>query len=190
MGAMASTDVTVTLAQQDRDMFGFAHKVSFPTLALVSGGSKTYPANGIPLPAIGAFGMNKAIKFFQFMGSPGNGYVYKYDKVRHTLRIYVTGASGTLTFDALAAHTHDIKLIGGITATEPVAVAGGDTLGKNAATDRTIAGADVATKGGVVAASAGTPSATGTLADGPLAELATGAVVTAVTDLIAMVIGN
>lgn len=53
-----------------------------------------------------------------------------------------------------AAHSHDALFIGGITATEPVAIDGGDTLGKNAATNRTIAGATSATKGGIVAASA------------------------------------
>lgn len=50
------------------------------------------------------------------------------------------------------AHTHDLLFIGGIAATEPVVIAGGDTLGKNAATNRTIAGATSATKGGVVTA--------------------------------------
>lgn len=60
-----------------------------------------------------------------------------------------------IAYNGPIAHTHDVKLIGGITAAEPVAVYGGDTLGKNAATDRTIAGADSASKGGIVASAVG-----------------------------------
>lgn len=71
-----------------------------------------------------------------------------------------TVAAPTFTGDALATHTHDLLFIGGITATEAVAIQGGDTLGKNAATNRTIAGSASATKGGVVAVTAGTPSGT------------------------------
>lgn len=191
MADMTSAAIAITLAQQDRDSFGFAHKVSFPTIEIVNTTSLKYPANGIPLPVLGQFGMNKAIKFMELKAA-GSGYEFKYDKARHTLRIYCSGASGTFTFDALAAHTHDLKVkgLGAGSIDEPIGVEGGDTLAKDAATDRTIAGANSATKGGVVAASAGTPSATGTLTDGPLGELATGADVPAVAGIIAMVIGN
>lgn len=67
----------------------------------------------------------------------------------------------TFTGSALGTHAHDIKVIGGITADEDVGIlASGPTLGKLAATDRTIVGADSATKGGVVAITGGTPAGT------------------------------
>lgn len=135
MAALTADDVTVTLAQQDRDMMGIAIKVSYPTIAF-GGAGKTYPANGIPMPAIGHFGMNKAIKFVTIMQPHGNGYHYRWDLDNHKLRVYYAN--------------HDMLFIGGITATEPVAIQGGDTLGKNAATNRTVSGASYATKGGVV----------------------------------------
>ena len=150
-------------------------------------GSKTYPTHGVPMPSINAFGMKKALGRL-FIQQPPNGYIYVYDPAYHTIRIF-QGNGGTIsgaTFAgaALDPHTHDIKLIGGITATEPVAVQGGDTLGKNAATDRTIVGADAATKGGVVEESAGTPAGnitgTVTIVSGPLSELGHVAVVAVV----------
>ena len=76
-----------------------------------------------------------------------NGYLMRWDKIGKAFKAHYPTA-------AAVAHTHDLKYIGGITITEPVAIEGGDKLGKNAAVDRTIAGADVATKGGVVAAAA------------------------------------
>lgn len=89
---------------------------------------------------------------------PKSGYIFEWIPTTNKLMVYKSAA--------IATHVHDVKLIGGITATEPVAVQGGDTLGKNAATDRTIAGANSATKGGIVAA--------GAVAQSALAEVTTG----------------
>ena len=82
-----------------------------------------------------------------------------------------TGAAVSLVYDkdagtnlgkiraintGLGAHTHDVKVIGGqaATTTNELGHYATDILGKEAATDATIAGADSATKGGVVAAAA------------------------------------
>lgn len=83
---------------------------------------------------------------------PAGGYLFEYVASTGKVKAYY-GNGG------LVDHTHDILLIGGITATEPVAAFGGDTLGKNAATNRTIAGAASATKGGVVTSGAGSAGA-------------------------------
>jgi hypothetical protein len=186
MGALAASDVAVVLAQQDRDALGISQKISFPRITF-GDGVKTYPSGGIPLPDFRAFGFLKGIKRF-LIQQPPNGYVYKYDAANNKLMIFqgVGGSAGASV--VIPNHTHDVKLIGGITATEPVAVQGGDTLGKNAATDRTIAGADSATKGGVVAAAlSGTVN--GTSGDaGPLTELAN-TVAPAATSLDLLVIG-
>ena len=76
-----------------------------------------------------------------------NGYLLRWDVVGKAFKAYYPTA-------AAAVHTHDLTYIGGITITEPVAIEGGDKLGKNAATNRTIVGADFATKGGVNTAAA------------------------------------
>lgn len=90
---------------------------------------------------------------------PAGGYSFAYSASTGKILAYY-GNGG------LVAHTHDILAIGGITATEPVAIASGDTFGKNAATNRTIAGADSATKGGVVAVAAGSAAAGTEVTDG------------------------
>lgn len=67
--------------------------------------------------------------------------------------------AGAFTGSALGSHTHDLKIIGGQASAGTDAVSAKTlTLGKEAATDITIAGANSATLGGVVAASAGTPA--------------------------------
>ena len=76
-----------------------------------------------------------------------NGYLLRWDAVGKAFKAYYPTA-------VAAAHTHDLIYIGGVTITEPVAIEAGDKLGKNAATNRTIAGVDSATKGGVVAGAA------------------------------------
>jgi hypothetical protein len=147
MGALASTDVTLTIVKRHR--VGMLKEI----IAEITFGndSATYPTGGVPLPDLSEFYLKSVYWADLPMQVTMDGYKYLYDKTNHTIRKYQT-----------ATHTHNLLYIGGITATEPVAIAGGDTLGKNAATNRTIAGADSATKGGVVA-----------LAAGPLTEVPT-----------------
>ena len=159
-------------------------------------GALTYDTYGIPVPPPGDFGMlNEILRIL--IQAPPDGYEYRYDPTPRTatpvapygtIRIFQSNGVGTVSFPALAVHTHDIKVVGGGTATEPVAIQGGDTLVKAAATDRTIAGAASATKGGVVAVSAGTPVGTAGGSTGPMVEL--GAVAVAATVLPLIVIGQ
>lgn len=73
-----------------------------------------------------------------------------------------TSQALTFTGSALGTHSHDLKVIGGQAAstTNDIAAYAGPILGKEEAADATIAGADSATNGGVIAASAGTPAGT------------------------------
>lgn len=99
-----------------------------------------------------------------------DGYVFKYDYTNQKVMAYRTAtltptgtiSAPTFTGSALAAHAHNILVkgsaAGGID--EPIGVEGTDTLAKDAATDRTILGADSATKGGVIAITGGTPAGT------------------------------
>jgi hypothetical protein len=197
MADLTASDVVVTLLPHDSYNPPGMLNTSFPTIVF-GDASKTYPANGIPLPAMGLLGeFKKEIKRIIITSPPGDGYVYKWDKVNGTIRMYQgnggTVSGATFTGTPLAAHTHDLRVIGGITADEALGVlASGPTLGKLAATNRVIAGADQATKGGVVGVSAGTPagslSGTITITSGPLAEL--GNVAVAITSLDLMVVGE
>lgn len=165
MAAIVAGDLTITVNNRDRVRVN--QKSMVMAHVAFTAGAQTYPTNGIPLPAVGAFGMKRAIDFVNVMPTPGDGYLVKYDKANHTLRIYQGSAIST--------HTHNLKFIGGIAETEAVMIAAGDTLGKNAATDRTVLGADSAAKGGVVAS--------GAVSAGGFTELGTVAVPTLSVDL-------
>lgn len=165
MTAIASTDVTVTLSTRMR----IGRELQVTGTLVFGTGALTYPSGGVPLPAKATYFRLNSINRMHLLGGEGIGYVYKYDKTNHKIRMYQTAtltpagtvAAPAFTGSALGTHTHDIKIIGGIsTIDEPVGVEGTDTLGKDAATDRTIAGSASATKGGVVAITAGTPAGT------------------------------
>src|SRR5208337_60721 len=80
-------------------------KVSFPTISF-GNGSLFYPALGIPLPSMGTLGdFLKAILRILITPPPGDGYIYKYDKVNKTIRIYEAGTAGSLTVGANTAGT-------------------------------------------------------------------------------------
>lgn len=117
MSAIASTDVTVTCNQQDRNCAGAGAFKDFVVATVAFGnGSLTYPTNGVPLPAIGYFGLHKGIDFVAIQSPPGDGFVYKYDATNHTIRIYAQGirtgstsattpGNGALVENSLAAET-------------------------------------------------------------------------------------
>lgn len=90
---------------------------------------------------VNQFGMSRIDKLII---DPAGGYFFEY--VPSTGRIKAYGNDG------VAAHTHDLFIKGGQAAgsTADIAYYATDILGKEAATDKTIAGADSATKGGVL----------------------------------------
>jgi hypothetical protein len=110
MGAMASTDVTVTVNQQDRNCAGVdaPKNVVIATIAF-GDGSLTYPTNGIPLPAIGNFGLHKGIDFMAIQGKLGAGYEYNYDATNHSIEIW---NAGTELSGAVAATTLKLLIFG------------------------------------------------------------------------------
>ncbi len=84
-------------------------------------------------------------------------------------------AAGAFTGSALATHTHNFTVIGGqgASTTNNIANYAGPIIGKQEAADATYLGANSATAGGVVAASAGTPA--GTIAGSVVAAAPTAA---------------
>ena len=95
MAYLAAVDVTVTLPLADIYYPSGGLVKSFPTVAF-GGASLQYPANGIPMPAIGYFGMKKEIKRV-FIEQPANGFIYHFDRANHKLRIYLGAARDVIT---------------------------------------------------------------------------------------------
>lgn len=101
----------------------------------------SYPTGGEALTA-----SNVALSVIEDWNIPPNsGYLFNYDATNSKVLAYASGG--------VAAHSHDLLVKGAAAAgiDEPVGVEGGTSLAKDAATDRTITGADSATLGGVLA---------------------------------------
>lgn len=139
MADLVAADVTYTML--NRSILNDGFKSNRVRLAF-GDGVDTVPAAGIPLTK-GNMGCPGFIRSLKVVDQGTSGYTFQYDQSAEKLVVMQAPAQ---------THTHDMIYIGGITATEAVAIDGGDTLGKNAATNRTIAGADSATKGGAVSA--------------------------------------
>lgn len=176
MGAIVAGDLTLTVNNRDRVRVNqksmvMAH-VAFTT------STQTYPATGVPLPAVGAFGMKKAIDFVNVMSNPGDGYVVKYDKVNHSLRIYQGSAAST--------HTHTLTPTGTVAA--PVftgsALAGHTHTESGTTTSSDSAGTPAGTNSAPAFTGAqGTTSASGAISAAGLSELGSVTVPTISVDL-------
>lgn len=96
MPAITANDVTVTLTQQGQEFLGMGSRVSMPAIAF-GNGALTYPAGGIPMPALGYFGLHKAI--FRAVVLPnGDGKDYVFNRITHKLMIIARGAEGLQTY--------------------------------------------------------------------------------------------
>ncbi len=102
----------------------------------------TYPAGGIPITK-GKLGCPVIIESAIVVDQGTSGYSFMYDQSAEKI---------VMTQSPVQTHTHDIKVIGGLTADEPMAVNASVVFSKNAATNRTITGANSATNGGIVSA--------------------------------------
>jgi len=93
MPALAATNVTVTMGTRDRD---FARAGTLKNLSIASiafgDGVLTYPADGVPLPALGVFGIHREMDLLPIESS-ANGFVYKYDRTNHKLKIFTQGVT-------------------------------------------------------------------------------------------------
>jgi len=92
MADLTADDVTVSIGSRDKD---FARIGSLKNLSIASiafgDGVLTYPTGGVPLPAIGHFGLNKQMDLLIPQQPSDNGFIYKYDATNHTLLIYTQG---------------------------------------------------------------------------------------------------
>lgn len=143
MADLAATDLTYTQqagkskASPADPRFTGVFKIAF------GDGALTYPSGGIPLTKAKLGCPTNIDELHVIDADDGNGYVYKFDSETNKLRIYTS---------PIRTHSHDLKIIGGQAPASTAAAAyyATDILGKEAATDKTIAKADSATKGGVM----------------------------------------
>ena len=86
MTALASTDVTVTVAAADRHVLG---KLRMASGSIAFGdGALTYPNGGVEMPAISAFGMSKEVQNLSIVDDSGYGLLYKYDQTNRKIQIF------------------------------------------------------------------------------------------------------
>lgn len=152
MANLAASDITVTSLNKRRVNGRTLHNVQLA----FGDGALTYPAGGVPISKA-ALHCPNVIESLVVYDSGTSGYKWSYDRTNEKL-VCIQSPART--------HAHDLKIIGGQAAASTAAVAwyATDILGKEAATDKTIAKADTATKGGVIsetlAAAAGVEAST------------------------------
>jgi len=138
MADIAAGDVTYTV----KNLRKMGDHRNFNRIQLAFGdGALTYPASGIPL-TIAKLGCPTVVESLIVVDQGTSGYVFKYDQSAKKLVMFQAPAQ---------THTHDVKIIAGQAAAGTDAISAKTlTLGKEAATNITIAGANSATLGGVV----------------------------------------
>jgi len=87
MTALASTDVTITLNSRDRHVLG-GIRMSQGSVAF-GDGALTYPNGGVPMPAVGNFGMNREVTNLGILDSSGDGQAYRYDQANRKVKMFM-----------------------------------------------------------------------------------------------------
>lgn len=90
MADLTAANVAVTLEDIDRSPDGRVGYKTYPKVVF-GNASLTYPAGGIPMPALGAFGFHFVIDRV-FIEQPANGYIYHFDRANLLLRIFQEGS--------------------------------------------------------------------------------------------------
>ena len=136
MADLAAGDVTYTVLNVRK----MSDSRSLNRIRLAFGdGALTYPANGIPL-TIAKMGCPTVVESMVIVDKGTSGYNFMYKQ--STAKLVAWQAP-------VQTHTHDIKLLGGLTLDAAVGM-NSTTFGKNTATNATLAGANSTTLGGVV----------------------------------------
>jgi hypothetical protein len=99
MAAIAATNVTITCNREDMAIAG--QRRGLATIAF-GNSALTYPSGGVPMPAIGNFGMVRDLNM-KIFDPGGSGIVWQYDKTNNKLRGFIPGvtvsAAGSATID-------------------------------------------------------------------------------------------
>jgi hypothetical protein len=88
MADLLVTDVTLTKVRVHR--VGMLKEAIY--LVAFGNAAKTYPALGVPMPALASFGGLEAVSFFNLVPVTVDGYMHVFDPVNHTVRKFQSGA--------------------------------------------------------------------------------------------------
>lgn len=111
MADLTSADVTVTMGVRDVNFTQQDWLRSYPTIAF-GNGVKTYPTNGVPLPAKTTLGLRLGeVKRVNVTGAV-DGLEYGYDYTNHTIRIWTAGVEHTGGATAVVAVTLYLEILG------------------------------------------------------------------------------
>lgn len=139
MADIAAADVTYALVNQRK--LGDSRNMNRVRLSF-GDGALLYPADGIPL-SIGKMGCPVVVESMVIVDKGTSGYSFSYDQSAKKLVMLQAPAQ---------THSHDIKIMESITEDAAIGLQSGK-LGKNTASNATIAGANSTLNGGVVSAS-------------------------------------
>ena len=87
MADIASSDVTITCNPKDRLLIGNKLRMNHVKIEFGNASLTVPSGGGVPLPAVGYFGMSRELKSLLVYG--GNGpYDFSFDKDNHKLMVY------------------------------------------------------------------------------------------------------
>jgi len=104
MTALASTNVSISLDPRDRHILGKI-RMSNGTISF-GDGALTYPYGGVPMPAIGNFGMNKEVTALEIVDNSGGGLIYRYDQANRKMKIFAQAPP--IVFEEVVALTANL----------------------------------------------------------------------------------
>jgi len=106
MTALAASDIEVTIPPKDRNFAPSSLKCMALAVLTFGDGVKTYPAGGIPAPAIGQFGLKNELQRMIISQPANNGLTFRYDRENH--KIMAMAANGTMgSIDGVMAEIPD-----------------------------------------------------------------------------------
>lgn len=83
MTNLAATNITLSVTPQKLGSI----RMAYATHAF-GDGALTYPYGGVPLPAMGRYGIKNQVLDFQIIDDDTSGIIWKYDKTNHKLKAY------------------------------------------------------------------------------------------------------
>ena len=104
MADLTNSDVSVSLDARDRHILG---KLRMSQGSFAFGdGALTYPYGGVPMPAIGNFGMNKEVSMLGIVDASGDGLIYRYDQANRKVKIFTSAPP--IVYEEVVTVTDDV----------------------------------------------------------------------------------
>lgn len=117
MAKIAATNVTVAIANRHKERVPGTLRKCLADITF-GNGTLEYPTGGVPLPAKEQFGFKREISFGEIEQPPANGFLYKFDRANHKVKIFtmgfVTHATGASVFNTAVTHYYLTNSIAGL----------------------------------------------------------------------------